>query len=290
MEAVNPEVEDGYGLGSFLKCELCGLRMIGRKRSGVRYYICETRRRPEPLVPEGHPGMVYLREIPASEKVSEFLRERVFGADRVPLLQQTLASNDPARDELHEEVERLQKEIAGLNLKVRRQVANLETEEPGTEVAKEIRRRLDELLSVRSKREGQHEAARKALAERPSLEAAAGAVDMLPLIEVDWKHLHDDQFRDLLHTLKFEARYRPSTKELMVKVILLPELLVLLDGGPDSFVTDVSAPHGNRTKVASEPFVTFVSAPNGILFKLQESLRDPVQGQHRVKAELFQSF
>ena len=45
------------------------------------------------------------------------------------------------------------------------------------------------------------------------------------MLEVDWELLSDEDFRQLLQILNFEARYNSDTKELHVSVTLIPELL-----------------------------------------------------------------
>ena len=223
-----------YTLRSFLRCGVCGLRMHGKSRRGLAYYTCDATRRPAGMAPSDHPASVYLREDRASEKVIRFLRERVFGPERIPLLREALAGTDPQADERRNEVGRLRAEIDGLTLRIRRQVANLETEEPGTDVAKEIRRRLEELTSLNAKRQKQLEAAELAAAERPDPEQAAELLEVLPLVDVDFERLEEAEFRAILEALNFEARYDPRRKELAVRVVLAPELLGPNDGHPRS--------------------------------------------------------
>ena len=75
---LDPHAEP-FALRSFLRCDLCQLRMqVHRRRSG-NYYQCEARRRPAEFVPEGHPKMVFVREAPLMEKVLEFLQTQTPG-------------------------------------------------------------------------------------------------------------------------------------------------------------------------------------------------------------------
>lgn len=46
----------------------------------------------------------------------------------------------------------------------------------------------------------------------------------LPLLEVDWELVSDQEFRDLLAALNFEATYDPTKRELTIRVTLVPEL------------------------------------------------------------------
>jgi site-specific DNA recombinase len=134
-----------FALRSFLRCDLCQMRMQGHRRRSGNYYQCEARRRPAEFVPDGHPKMVFVREAALMEKVLEFLQRRVFGPDRRQLLLEALQGLD-VEGQHEEELRRLEREIESLNTKIRRQVTNLESEEPGTELAREIRRRVEELI------------------------------------------------------------------------------------------------------------------------------------------------
>lgn len=215
-----------YVLRSFLRCGVCGLRMDGHYRNGVYYYRCDaSKRRHRSLVPEDHPASVYLREDRAGEKVVRFLQNHVFGPERVPLLRASLSTSDPEADERRAEVQRLRSHLKEIRLRIKRLVANLEAEEPRSRVAREIRDRIDDLTEVESKKERELQAAEARTFERPDDDLAAGILSALPLMEVDWEILSDDDFRDLLQTLNFEGRYDPKRKELHLKVVLLPELM-----------------------------------------------------------------
>ena len=52
----------------------------------------------------------------------------------------------------------------------------------------------------------------------------------LPLLDVDWELVSDQDFRDLLAALNFEASYEPTKRELTIRVTLIPEL-TSPDGG-----------------------------------------------------------
>jgi site-specific DNA recombinase len=217
--------ERSYALRSFLKCGICGLRMHGRTRRNLTYYVCEVARRPVGLAPAGHPRMVFLAQRLAGEKIVEFLQNHVFGPERLPLLRAALASYDPEGDEAQNEVGRLRRELADLRTKVKRQMANLEAMEPGEELARDLRERLSELANLRAKKERELETADRALRERPDPQTAEQLLQALPLLQVDWDLLSEEDFRDLLKVLNFEARYHPANKVLTVRVALIPELL-----------------------------------------------------------------
>lgn len=216
-----------YVLRSFLRCGICGLRMHGKMRRGRNspYYTCELNRRQSSLVPEHHPRAVYLREDKAGDKVIEFLNTHVFGPDRIELLRAALADTGPETDSARAETERLQSELDGLEKRIRRLVTNLETEEPGSEIASDIRTRLEELSALRTKKQHALRAAQSQLKAAPDPQSAAALVSALPLLDVDWELVGDSEFRDLLAALNFEASYEPHKRELTIKVTLVPELM-----------------------------------------------------------------
>ncbi|MQB02324.1 MAG: hypothetical protein GEU78_19205, partial [Actinobacteria bacterium] len=215
-----------YALRSFLHCGICGLRMHGNVRRGRdgAYYTCELNRRQASLVPGEHPRTVYLREDRAGEKVVEFLSTHVFGPERVDVLREALATTAPEADKAQAEVERLRGELASLQTRIKRLVTNLEAEEPGSEVAADIRARMDELARLRSKKQAQLEAAEKEATQVPDPASAEALMSALPLLDVDWELVSDQEFRDLLTSLNFEASYDPTKRELTIRVTLVPEL------------------------------------------------------------------
>jgi hypothetical protein len=69
------------------------------------------------------------------------------------------------------------------------------------------------------------------MAHVPDPESAEALVAALPLLDVDWELVSDQDFRDLLAALNFEATYDPTKRELTIRVTLVPEL-TSPDGGP----------------------------------------------------------
>jgi hypothetical protein len=68
------------------------------------------------------------------------------------------------------------------------------------------------------------EAAEKEATQVPDPESAEALVDALPLLDVDWELVSDQDFRALLAALNFEASYDPTKPELTIRVTLVPEL------------------------------------------------------------------
>jgi hypothetical protein len=187
------------------------------------YYTCEINRRHSGLVPEDHPRMVYLREDKAGEKVVEFLATHLFGPDRIEALRKSLAEVGPEADNAHAEVDRLGAELDGIRKRIRRLVTNLEAQEPDSEIADDIRARLEELAALRAKKQRALEAAEKEREQVPDPESAEALVSALPLLDLDWELVSDKDFRDLHAALNFEATYEPRKRE-TIRVTLVPEL------------------------------------------------------------------
>ena len=122
-------------------------------------------------------------------------------------------------------------------------VTNLEAQEPDSEIADDIRARLEELGTLRAKKQRALETAEKEMEQVPDPESAEALVAALPLLDVDWELVSDQDFRDLLAALSFEARYDPMKRELTIRVTLVPEL-TSPDGGraPLLFVPPCQGP------------------------------------------------
>jgi hypothetical protein len=76
------------------------------------------------------------------------------------------------------------------------------------------------------------------MAQVPDPQSAEALVDALPLLDVDWELVSDQDFRALLAALNFEASYDPTKRELTIRVTLVPEL---------------THPGGNRAPLLSVP-------------------------------------
>ncbi len=69
----------------------------------------------------------------------------------------------------------------------------------------------------------------------PDPESAEALVGALPLLDVNWELVSDQDFRALLTALNFEASYDPTKRELTIRVTLVPEP-TNPDGPPSPFV------------------------------------------------------
>jgi hypothetical protein len=103
-------------------------------------------------------------------------------------------------------------------------VTNLASQEPDSEIAGDLRARLEEVAALRTKKQRALKAAEKEMAQVPDPESAEALVAALPLLDVDWELVSDQEFSDLLAALNFEASYDPTKRELTIRVTLVPEL------------------------------------------------------------------
>jgi hypothetical protein len=132
----------------------------------------------------------------------------------------------------------LRSELDGIRKRIRRLVTNLEAQEPDSEIADDIRFRLEELATLGAKKQQALETAEKEMTQVPDPESAEALVAALPLLDVDWELVSDLDFRDLLAVLNLEARYDANKRELTIRVTLVPEL---------------TSPDGTRAPLLSMP-------------------------------------
>ena len=101
----------------------------------------------------------------------------------------------------------MRSDLDGIKKRIRRLVTNLEAQEPSSEIADDIRSRLEELRTLRAKTQRALEAAEREMAQVPHPQSAEALVGALPLLDVDWDLDSDQDFRDLLAALNFEASF-----------------------------------------------------------------------------------
>lgn len=112
----------------------------------------------------------------------EFLTTHVFGPERVEALRASLAEIGPEANNAHAEVERLRSDLDGIRKRIRRLVTNLEVEEPSSEITDDTRSRLEELGTLRAKKQQALEAAEKVMAQVPDPQSAEALIGALPLL------------------------------------------------------------------------------------------------------------
>ncbi len=135
-----------------------------------------------------------------------------FGPDRVALFVKALEMASPP-DERQQELKRIRAELAQINLRIGRLVTNLESEELSSEVAKEIRRRLEELARVTASKQRQLEILEEGVQESdPNL--VLRLLQLIPICEPGLALDRGSSAKGSPRCPKFEARCDPSRHEL----------------------------------------------------------------------------
>lgn len=150
-------------LGSYVKCELCGNRMIGKAPRRHTYYTCGPHKNLGPKVKQmfpDHPPSIYVREDELLAGISEFIAERVFGPNRRAMLEKDLGDLDRRdNDSARAEKEALLKALDEIGRRPARQVLALERDDdPDGLFFRRVRERLGELEGERKEIEAKLEA------------------------------------------------------------------------------------------------------------------------------------
>lgn len=127
------ETARSYLLRSYVFCDLCGMRMFGKTRSGLAYYACYPRLNHGPGAEReypDHPRSVYVREDPILQGILGFFGERVFGPKRKELLAADLkhVDGEPGRDRARK-MTALRRSLEDLELRAARQIRSLEMDD-----------------------------------------------------------------------------------------------------------------------------------------------------------------
>jgi hypothetical protein len=86
----HPQTQRTYLLRSFVRCAICGRRLIGKTKTGITYYACQLDHS-DPRVAErfpDHPRAVVVREDVLHGAIDQFFAEHVFGPRRGELFRQ----------------------------------------------------------------------------------------------------------------------------------------------------------------------------------------------------------
>ncbi len=199
-----------YLFHGMVRCD-CGLRMRGcRRKQTFLYYQCQpSRLRGRPL-PAGHPSGIYVAEAALLDGVTGFLATAVYGPERTSYWERVLATADapdpaaPARARAAE----LEREVADLQARLRRQVLALEDEQTTTEARQPIAERIAELRRDLAERQA---ALAKIGNETPQPPPDPAAVRellaTLPLYGEDLRALSPARLRELLEGLHLAISY-----------------------------------------------------------------------------------
>lgn len=212
-----------YLLHGMVRCN-CGLRMRGcRRKQTILYYQCQpSRLRGRPL-PAGHPSGVYVAEAALLDGVTGFLATAVYGKERASYWERVLAAIDapdpaaPARARAEE----LDREVADLQARLRRQVLALEDEQTSAEARQPIAERIAELRRDLADRQT---ALAKIGSETPQPPPDPTAVRellaTLPLYGEDLRALPPERLRELLDSLYLTISYDHKGHTAQIEIAL----------------------------------------------------------------------
>ena len=246
--ARHPDARRSYPLRSFVVCELCERRMYGRTRRGNAYYVCEpkknwgleaARRFPD------HPPTVYVSEKALLRGIFGFFGDRIFGANRRPLLEaeQRTLDGEPERKR-EARIEAVHRALAKLDARQSRLIQSLEREDdPGGLVFRGVRDRVAVLDQERS---AIVDELRKLEADRH--ENQPGSVDLLdalPIGDADFVSLPEPVVRRLFEAFRLQVRYDSGTHVARCRVAISADSV---DALREDVALAVRAPSGIRTR------------------------------------------
>ncbi len=212
-----------YLFHGMVRCD-CGLRMRGcRRKQTILYYQCQpSRLRGHPL-PAGHPSGVYVAEAALLDGVTGFLATAVYGTKRASYWERVLAAADPpdsAAPARARGVE-LEREVADLQARLRRQVLALEDEQTAPEARQPIAERIGELRRDLAERQS---ALAKLSDETPppppDPAIARELLATLPLLDTDLRALPAKRLRELLESLHLVVRYDHKEHTAQIEITL----------------------------------------------------------------------
>jgi hypothetical protein len=176
--------------------------------------------------PSGHPASVYLGEPVLHEAVVGFMATALFGPERQDYWRRRLA--DSGREEeaapAHARLEQLRAEIADLERRIERQVANLEAEDATPSLRRRVGARIAELEEALEERRQQANALAAQSADAPPTVAdLTTALDRLPLLAERLQDLPQPELRALFDSLQLQIAFRPKTRTIDVEVTLVAD-------------------------------------------------------------------
>ncbi|MGH2705780.1 MAG: recombinase family protein [Actinomycetota bacterium] len=248
----HPLARRSYVLRSFISCDICERRMLGKTLRRRPYYTCEPSKnlgpKAERLFPN-HPPSIYVREEPLLEGILSFLAEHVFGPQRRPLIEEDLqALGEGAGRQREAEIAILRRQTEEIKLREARQVQALERDDdPEGIVFRRVRDRLAELERERSdklERLGELEAQ-----EAPGDRGNPELLDELPILDGELAEAPEPLLRRLFEALRLKVAYNKTTKVARCQVTVAADALdeVLAALGTIAF----RAPNGIRTRAST---------------------------------------
>ena len=220
-----PRARTDYLYRGLLRCGICELRMWGKHRRNLRYYSCQpSHQRTKAAIPEDHPSTTYLPEPALTTAVCGFLGQALFGPERESYWQARIADATeeapaaPAAQRLAE----INTEIADLERRLSRQIANLEADDTTAALRRRIAERVGELEAAIADRRARVERLAAEMAEAPPTPAEmASLVERLPLIAEHLDQLPRERLRALYDSLQLAVTYQPATKTADLEVTVV---------------------------------------------------------------------
>jgi len=203
--------------------------MGGSHQKGNNWYRCEYVSRRGPIAADvaGHPRVLGIKEETVLEAVLDFLGERVFGPERLRLLQLELARAAGTVWQEHDaELDRLKREQREVERSLYRQTLRLEEHDnPDHPVVALATRRIEELSA---RRESIDEAIAALRAQRPNGSHPDEIVAMLDAIP-DMRHAlagaDPSELAEIFRAFDVSATYNKDTRRLELAATITPQLV-----------------------------------------------------------------
>ena len=199
--------------------------MWGNHRRSSAYYSCQPSHQRSANIPAGHPAHVYLGEPALHEAVVGFLSTALFGPERQTYWRRRLAdcgSKQPAAP-VGERLKEVTTEVADLERRIERQIANLEAEDATPALRQRIAARIAELEEAVEDRRRRATALAQEVADAPPTAAdLATALDQLPLLD-RLPELPQPELRTLFDSLRLQVAFQPGEAAVDVEVALFAD-------------------------------------------------------------------
>ncbi|MHB1539398.1 MAG: recombinase family protein [Solirubrobacteraceae bacterium] len=217
-----------YPLRGRVRCGLCGRRMEGSHQKGSNWYRCQyvTRRGHVAADMADHPRVLGIKEANILAPTLDFLARRIFGPERLRLLQAELAQAGTEEWCEHDaEQERLQNELQGIDRSLHRQTLRLEEhEDPDHPVVALATRRIEELSA---RRRAVTDAIDTLKAERPTgrrPDDILAMLDAVPDLRPTLSNATDAELADLFDAFDATITYDKPNGRLTLAATIHPGL------------------------------------------------------------------
>jgi site-specific DNA recombinase len=206
----HPRAATSYVFRSFVFCDLCGNRMIGKTKNSNsdKYYRCYPAGNHGRSAYErfpNHPKTVHVREDLLLHAVIDFFAQRVFGPDRKPLLLAHMQEADRyASTEKARRIRALERSVGSIEEKISRQVRNLERQDD--EDGALFRRVQDSIRELESEKAA-HARELEALVGEAENDQNPELVDALPTSTEDLHSLSEEALRKVFEVFQLSIRY-----------------------------------------------------------------------------------